>query len=488
MSATPVVTPYTSTSALNVASVRFLTYVSIVIADLVATFAAGLISVVTRYEFGGQFSPIGYFSFAPSLSIFFIVFAVGGLYPGIALNPIEEFRRILRSASLGFLLLIGMIFFLREGLLASRIILISSWTLTLILVPIFRHFVRDWCSRRDWWGIPTVILGEQESANMTLDMLQQNPALGLRPVAVLCDTSRDDLVERNNLVARKQAFVGDLSHSDLFARNYCSCYAILAMPLSGSDRIAKFLADHAKQYRRVLVIPDFFGVTSLSVTAKDLCGILVLEVNQQLTHFFPQKIKRAFDLLICGMLAITISPIMLLIYLAVRLSSPGAGFYGQRRIGRGGKEFKVWKFRSMVINADELLQRHLERDPVLRAEWEQNHKLRRDPRITPIGRALRKTSLDELPQLWNVLCGQMSLVGPRPIVEAEVRKYGKNFHQYCQVTPGITGLWQISGRNNTTYELRTQMDDYYVRNWSATLDLYILARTFRVVLLTSGAY
>jgi Undecaprenyl-phosphate galactose phosphotransferase WbaP len=488
MSATPVVTPYTSTRALNVASVRFLTYVSIVIADLVATFAAGFISVVTRYEFGGQFSPIGYFSFAPSLSIFFVVFAIAGLYPGIALNPIEEFRRILRSASLGFLLLIGMAFFLREGLLASRIVFISSWTLTLVLVPISRHFVRSWCSRQEWWGIPTVILGEQEFANMTLGMLQRDPALGLRPVAVLCDPSRDDLVERNTVVARRRVFVGDLSHSDMFARDYCSCYAILAMPLSGSDRLAKFLADHAKHYRRVLVIPDFFGVTSLSVTAKDICGVLVLEVNQQLTRFFPRRIKRGLDLLICGMLAVPISPLMLLIYLAVRLSSPGAGFYGQRRIGRGGKEFKVWKFRSMVINADEVLERHLERDAVLRAEWEKDHKLRSDPRITAIGHALRKTSLDELPQLWNVLCGEMSLVGPRPIVESEVKKYGKNFYQYCQVTPGITGLWQISGRNNTTYELRTQIDDYYVRNWSATLDLYILARTLRAVLLTDGAY
>jgi Undecaprenyl-phosphate galactose phosphotransferase WbaP len=488
MSATPVAPPYSSTSAVNVASVRFLTHVSIPLADLLATFTAGILSVMTRYEFGGQFKPIDYFSFAPSLCIFFVVFAIAGLYPGIALNPVEEFRRILRSASLGFLILIGVAYFSREGLLSSRIVFISTWTLTLVLVPISRHLVRSWCARQEWWGIPTVILGDQEFANMTLEMLQRDPTLGLRPVAVLCETSRDTLIESNSVVPRRQAFVGNLSYSEIFARDYRSCYAILAMPRSGSDRLVKFLAEHAKDYRRVLVIPDFFGLTSLSVTAKDLCGVLVLEVNQQLTRFFPRMIKRGLDLSICGALAVLIGPLMLLIYLAVRLSSPGPGFYGQRRIGRGGEEFKVWKFRSMVMNADKLLEQHLQRDAALRAEWERDHKLRRDPRVTAIGNILRKTSLDELPQMWNVFCGEMSLVGPRPIVESEVKKYGKNFHQYCQVNPGITGLWQISGRNNTTYELRTQIDDYYVRNWSATLDLYILARTVRAVLLTSGAY
>ena len=158
-------------------------------------------------------------------------------------------------------------------------------------------------------------------------MLQRDPALGLRPVAVLYDGSRDNLADRNNELARRQVFLGDLSYSAIFARDYSSCYAILAMPLSGSDRLSRFLAEHARDYRRVLVIPDFFGLTSLSVTAKDICGILVLEVNQQLTRFVPRTIKRSLDLLICGVLAIPISPLMLLIYLAVRLSSAGPAFY-----------------------------------------------------------------------------------------------------------------------------------------------------------------
>ena len=488
MSATPVVSPFLPLRALNAVSLRSLTYISILVADLVAFLTAGLVSVLVQFQFDGHLTPVGYFSFAPCLPVFFAVFAVAGLYPGIALNPIDEFRRILRSASVGFLLLIGTAFFLKESLLASRIVFFSSWTLTLVLVPVCRHLVRSWCSQHEWWGIPTVILGEQEACEMTLDKLRQNPTLGLRPVAVLYDGCYDSYAETEAVATARQVFLGDLSHSAIFARNYRDCYAILAMPLSGSGRLVHFFAHHARQYRRVLVIPDFFGLTSLSVNAKDICGILVLEVNQQLTRFFPRMIKRALDLLICTILAIPISPLILILYLVVRLSSPGPGFYGQRRIGRGGKEFRVWKFRSMMTNADGILEKHLDQDPALRAEWERDHKLRRDPRVNAVGRAMRKTSLDELPQLWNVFCGEMSLVGPRPIVRAEIQKYGDNFHQYCQVTPGITGLWQISGRNNTTYDLRTQIDDYYVRNWSASLDLYILARTLRAVLFTDGAY
>jgi lipopolysaccharide/colanic/teichoic acid biosynthesis glycosyltransferase len=142
----------------------------------------------------------------------------------------------------------------------------------------------------------------------------------------------------------------------------------------------------------------------------------------------------------------------------------------------------------MVTNADQVLHRYLENNPDLREEWERNHKLRNDPRITTVGRFLRRTSLDELPQLWNVLKGDMSLVGPRPIVEAEVARYGANFDLYTRVQSGLTGLWQVSGRNDTSYEERVKLDTFYVRNWSVWLDLCILFRTIGTVLLRKGAY
>src|SRR5262249_13099512 len=186
-----------------------------------------------------------------------------------------------------------------------------------------------------------------------------------------------------------------------------------------------------------------------------------------------------------GLLAL---PLFLVICALIRLSGPGPIFYGQRRIGRGHRTFTAWKFRSMMIHADKVLADYLARNPEAAEEWERGHKLRNDPRVTRIGRFLRRTSLDELPQLWNILCGEMSLVGPRPIVEGEIEKYGEVFELYTQVRPGVTGLWQVSGRNNTTYQERIEFDEYYVKNWSVWLDVYILGCTVKAVLLSEGAY
>ena len=208
-------------------------------------------------------------------------------------------------------------------------------------------------------------------------------------------------------------------------------------------------------------------------------------------HRIPRMFKRLFDVVFTGFAGILLLPLLAIIYVVIRLSTPGPVFYGQNRIGRGGSTFTAWKVRSMLPNADDVLSRYLERDPELRREWESDHKLKNDPRITPIGRFLRKSSLDELPQLWNVLRGDMSLVGPRPIPETEVVRYRENsdvYEAYQRVRPGITGMWQVSGRNNTTYQERLEFDEYYIRNWSIWLDLHILARTFKTVLLGEGAY
>lgn len=186
------------------------------------------------------------------------------------------------------------------------------------------------------------------------------------------------------------------------------------------------------------------------------------------------------------------APYILLAFLflaiLVKLDSPGPVFYHQMRIGRFGRKFPVYKFRTMVQNADQVLQDYLDKSPELKVEWLATHKLKQDPRVTRLGGLLRAWSLDELPQLWNIIIGDMSLVGPRPIVDAEVEKYGKCFELYIQVRPGLTGLWQVSGRNNTTYEHRVELDEYYVRNRSLKLDLQILLKTVLVVLKKDGAY
>jgi Undecaprenyl-phosphate galactose phosphotransferase WbaP len=199
-------------------------------------------------------------------------------------------------------------------------------------------------------------------------------------------------------------------------------------------------------------------------------------------------VKRSLDLAAAVLGGIVLLPFFVLIPAAIRLTTRGPVFYRHARVGRDGRPFAAWKFRTMAPNADDVLRRHLERNPGLQAEWERDRKLRQDPRVTGIGRILRRTSMDELPQIWNVIRGDMSFVGPRPIVEAEIGRYGQKYSLYKKVRPGLTGLWQVSGRNNTTYTERVQFDEYYVRNWSVWLDLHILGETVKVVLTGDGAY
>jgi len=198
--------------------------------------------------------------------------------------------------------------------------------------------------------------------------------------------------------------------------------------------------------------------------------------------------NRGMNLCVACVALLFFLPLMVLVALAIWCQDRGPVFFAHRRIGRDGRTFPCLKFRSMAIDAQERLQSLLESDPQARAEWERDHKLRNDPRVTPLGVFLRKSSLDELPQLLNVLRGEMDLVGPRPIVDGEVLKYGARFRHYCSVNPGITGLWQVSGRNDTTYRSRVAMDCLYARTKSLPLDLWILAATVPAVLLRKGSY
>jgi Undecaprenyl-phosphate galactose phosphotransferase WbaP len=198
-------------------------------------------------------------------------------------------------------------------------------------------------------------------------------------------------------------------------------------------------------------------------------------------------VKRCFDVVAAATFLIVFLPLFLVVALGVGLSSPGPIIYAQERIGRNGRSFRFYKFRSMVMNSDEVFSAFLDSCHEARVQWEQYQKLERDPRITPFGRFIRKTSLDELPQMWNVLVGDMSLIGPRPCMPQQKNLYGTYWGAYCAVRPGITGLWQVSGRNKLTYEQRVILDVRYVTGWSIWLDARILAKTVGVVLTGDGS-
>jgi Undecaprenyl-phosphate galactose phosphotransferase WbaP len=236
------------------------------------------------------------------------------------------------------------------------------------------------------------------------------------------------------------------------------------------------------------VVPQrFFIPESLSATADP--SVDGGRLRRSLERRFQYRVtKRTIDLALIVASLPVLLPVVGLVALAIRMTSSGPIFFSHRRVCGHGQFFSMWKFRTMCVNSTELLEDYLAAHPEARAEWKRDHKLKQDPRVTKVGELLRRTSLDELPQLWNVFTGSMSLVGPRPIVLAEVERYGDYFLDYCAVKPGITGLWQVSGRSRISYAERVQLDCHYARNWSLTADSRILLRTLDSVINQDGAY
>jgi len=351
---------------------------------------------------------------------------------------------------------------------------------------------------------------------MLVRTLKKYPSLGLRPVALLDDDPQkhgtlqalvgdEDIEVRSIRGPELQALsgrwiapgnfsevegvpvVGALSLAPVLAERLNIRYAVMAMPGVESPKLVQIAEQVGGTFSHVILIPDLFGFASLGVPARDLGGMLGLEMRQQLLLPWPRFAKRLMDIAFTLLGALLVVPVLAVLAVMVKLDSKGPVFYRQSRLGRDGTRFQAVKFRTMHGDGEKRLAEVLAKSRKLRAEYEQFHKLTNDPRVTTIGRALRKYSFDELPQLWNVLMGDMSLVGPRPYLEREIPEMNNQERLILRATPGITGMWQVSERNATTFEERVKMDVHYVRNWSPWLDLYLLARTFGVVLGGTGS-
>jgi undecaprenyl-phosphate galactose phosphotransferase len=264
---------------------------------------------------------------------------------------------------------------------------------------------------------------------------------------------------------------------------------VLALEQGGLDTYSDLLQELGRRSRSLQIVPSIRGLPLYGMEVDHFFAheVLLLNVRNNLARRVPQFIKRVFDIVVSTAILIVAGPALMWIALKV-LQSGRPIFYGHRRQGQHNKTFACYKFRTMAPNADKLLQDLLESDPVAKEEWERDFKLKNDPRITKIGHFLRRTSLDELPQLWNVLKGDMSLVGPRPVVNAELVRYGNQLEYYLEAKPGITGLWQISGRNDISYDSRVYLDAWYVKNWSLFNDIVILIKTVKVIFRKEGAY
>ena len=407
-----------------------------------------------------------------------------GLYPGVGLSSTSELRLTFGATSLWMVLMLAMYHGIQNEFGMAGAAFLIAWPLALALVPTLRFVARTVASRFAWWGQPALIFGGGRPGRMAYEFLQEHPGCGLRPVGLIDD------VEANwsDRIVDPSWYLGPPSMAATIADRRGVFWGVLPMPAEYSSQLAEVLDRHAAVLPHLLLLSEAGTAPRCWKGSLDYGDMVGLRVDERLLVPTLKIIKRGLDLLLTAVGCVLISPLLLFLAAAVKWGSPGPVFYSQERIGLEGRRFRAWKFRSMVTNADAVLKDYLQRHPELRAEWERDHKLKRDPRVTAIGRLLRKTSLDELPQLWNVLRGDMSLVGPRPIVQAEIPKYGSAYGLYLRVRPGITGLWQISGRNNTTYEKRVRLDMSYVRNWSPWLDLYILSRTIKTVLCGEGAY
>jgi Undecaprenyl-phosphate galactose phosphotransferase WbaP len=412
-----------------------------------------------------------------------LVFWLRGLYPGIGLSPVSEIRAVVTTSSALTLSLVAVTFFLPDLAHLPRPHLLLAWVFSLILLPVLRLGARYGISRLPAWGEPVLILGGGRNARAIYDHLQTRRMLGFDPILISAE-SETLPVDLGNPALEAESL---LRNPESLRETGIKTVLVTAAGLSDHLRLS-LLRSQGHIFERIINVPDRHDLGSLGATAFDLDGVFAFEVRQNLNNPARRAFKRALDLLLTLTGGLLILPFLLLLGALVKASSPGPSLYKQTRIGRGGRPFRVWKFRTMVANAEQLLDETLRKNPEMRAEWEDTQKLKRDPRTTPVGRFLRKFSLDELPQLWNVLRGEMSLVGPRPCMEEQIPLYGGDFELYCAVQPGLTGLWQVSGRNSTTYAERVRLDAYYVRNWSVWMDFYILLKTFWVVLKNDGAY
>ncbi|OGO62430.1 MAG: hypothetical protein A2030_10395 [Chloroflexi bacterium RBG_19FT_COMBO_50_10] len=457
--------------------------VLLVSSDLCSLFLSFWLAFVLSGFINMEWAGSRYLHPAPILSILAGVYSSVGLYRLRGLNQIEEFRRLTTTTTLIFLSLFA--FSLMIGEPRSTIaVLALSWIFSVSFLPMARFAVRWFGSRVGVWGEPVVVIGSGEQSRNLTHYLLANKFYGLRPVLLVDGVGHAAEVDLPVPAIPLEWWL-TASSSGSHIGVLTAIVVIPELPEAVGESINK--GEHMG-FKNIITVSKQFNTRNTDLVPLDFGGILGLEERHYLLEPIESFQIRLLDLLLIFLALPILAPLVICITLAIKLDSKGGVFYRQSRIGKGRRAFKVIKFRTMVEKADEILSKFLEENPELLEEWMLNHKLKEDPRITRVGRILRKISLDELPQLINVVKGEMSLVGPRPIVSEEIERYRDRFQYYTQVRPGITGLWQVSGRNDIDYDQRVRFDEYYVRNRSIWMNLYILIRTALVVIRRQGAY
>ncbi|WP_301861308.1 sugar transferase [uncultured Megasphaera sp.] len=380
--------------------------------------------------------------------------------------------------------LVLIMYLLQSAANTSRLFAGLLWILAFLFLVIGRYGAKKVLSRLHCLQIPVLVMGAGKTAALVLDHLCRDAGLGYTFIGFLEDKQPEPHV------AAMMPNLGTFADAEDVIRRTGVQHVLIVAPGIPREGVQELVYRLQPQVKNVAFIPDMSGMPLATLDMESLIDghIVAFKFRNNLAQWYNQVLKRLFDLVCTSIGIICLSPVLLAIAVWIYKDSPGPVIFKHRRVGKGGREFSCYKFRSMCVDADVKLKELLEKDPQARKEWETEFKLKNDPRITRSGAFLRKTSLDELPQLFNVLKGEMSLVGPRPIIRDEVKKYGKFIEDFYMVRPGVTGMWQTSGRNDVSYDERVQMDTWYVRNWNLWFDIVLIWRTISVVLKRKGAY
>lgn len=405
--------------------------------------------------------------------------AYQGLYPGYGQSPQNELRRHTVSTVQVAVAQLAAAFAVQR-FVPSGLVVIFEWLIILLIGLPLRYGVRSLLIHFNMFGRPVSIIGAGETARTIIHHLISHPAYGLLPVA-----SYDDNIALQGTHIYGVPIVGEIAYA---VGTPITEQAIIGIPSARSETQQHLINSIYAVFPITWTVPDLMGVPNQAMQPHNIGALASLEIKNNLRSLQARFLKRTLDLLLSAVGALLISPLLLSVMILVRFDSSGPIFYRASRLGRNNTQFSCLKFRSMFVDAEDRLQEIISSDPKIREEYETYHKLRYDPRVTRVGAFLRKYSLDELPQIFNVLRGDMSLIGPRPYLIREIVKMGRSAQLITQVRPGMTGYWQVTGRSSSTFEERLGMDRFYVINWTPWLDLVILLQTVWVVVRRDGAY
>lgn len=399
----------------------------------------------------------------------------------------QESRKTIRAVTLTFVLALAGVSLIKLGGEISRTVLLLGYLLALPAAPLGRYLGKSILVSIGLWDEPLLVAGSGLQARKVAEALTKDRYLGYTIRGFITVTAADSGTISIN--GRLYPVLGTIDDLPAILYRYGIHHMVIAEPdLPGQQLVAT--VNQIQPYTRsILVVPDLAGIPVIGAAEYFFDErLLAFRTHNNLASRANVISKRVFDIAVGSLLLFFLAPLLIIIAVLIRLETPGPVIFAHRRLGKNGREFRCYKFRSMIVNAGGLLQQLLEHNPALLEQWKKDFKLKDDPRVTRIGYVLRKTSLDEIPQLFNVLKGEMSLVGPRPIIYEEMDRFGERARDYMMVLPGITGLWQVSGRSDIDYQERVLMDSWYVRNWSLWLDISLLFKTIGVVWSRKGAY